>query len=203
MASNFQRFTSSYGNRRFATCYCWTQTASVENAVRHAVTADSGELRSFVLPEKKRERKGSIAAPTKRDFCDSCRSRGHFRYDVNRAKRFVNVNLDCVISNPEKVLRTPMVPSQRWLTAWTKRTCKCAQIYFHGWLWTVTHQTSSEKEPAVEWPEFMRFITNLFFPLLWYITAVIELYRPLRRCRIWRVRCMSPYTAFHIYKYVL
>ena len=84
------------------------------------VTADSGKLRSFVLREKKHEWKRSIAAPTKHNFYDCCRNTEHFRHSVERAKRFVNVHLHCIVSNMnrirkmsrlpplEKFLRTPM-----------------------------------------------------------------------------------------------
>ena len=33
----------------------------------------------------------------------SLRSRGHFRYGVERAKRFVNVHLHCIVSNMERI----------------------------------------------------------------------------------------------------
>jgi len=61
-----------------------------------------------------------IAVPTKCDFCDCCRNTGQFRFGVERAKRFVNVHLHCIVSNMnrinkmsrlpllEKSLRTPM-----------------------------------------------------------------------------------------------
>jgi len=113
--------------------------------------------------EKKDEWKRSIAAPTKRDFCDCCRSsrgvtgldaargkkqvwrpyvwtwdvsdivgtlwrpivirhpencaplgplriRGHFRYGVERAKRFVNVHLHCIVSNMERISKVSSLP---------------------------------------------------------------------------------------------
>jgi len=91
------------------------------------VTAGSGKLRSFVQCEKTHEWKRSIAALTKRDFCDCCRSRGHFRYDAERAKRFVNAHWHRIVSNMERIskvsslsppplekfLRTPMVALYR------------------------------------------------------------------------------------------
>ena len=102
MATNLQRFISSYGTRRVG-------HVTVEH--RHifgrkcceTVTSDSGKLRSFVLCEKRHEWKRSIAAPTKRDFCDCCRNMGHFRYGVERAKRFVNVHLHCIVSNMKRM----------------------------------------------------------------------------------------------------
>jgi len=138
------------------------------------VIANSGKLHSFVVLycaalqcEKKHEWKRSIAAPTKRDFCDCCRSsrgvtrldgargkkqvwhpyvwtwdlsdivgdlwrphsdsapgelcplsplvtpllsRGHFRYGVERAKRFVNVHWHRIVSNMESISKISSLP---------------------------------------------------------------------------------------------
>ena len=38
------------------------------------------------------------------------RSRGHFRYGVERAKRFVNVHWHCIVSNMERISKVSSLP---------------------------------------------------------------------------------------------
>jgi len=73
------------------------------------VTADSGKLRSFVLREK-HEWKRSIAAPTKRDFCDCSRNMGYFLFREERIKRFMNVHLHCIVSNMNRISKMLRLP---------------------------------------------------------------------------------------------
>jgi len=110
MATNLQRFTSSHGSRPFAT-YVIVERKHLWQKCFETVTADSGKLCSFVLGEKKHEWKRSIAAPTKRDYCDCCRDVEHFRFGVERGKRFVNVHLHCIISNMNRISKMSGFPS--------------------------------------------------------------------------------------------
>jgi len=72
-------------------------------------------------------------------------------------------------------------------------------MFAWGFEW-LSPQTFSDKEPAIEWPELdALFTTDLFFSLLWLITTFIELYRLIRQCRIWRVRCVRPHKDLHMH----
>jgi len=73
--------------------------------------------------------KTSISAPTKRDFCDCCRNTGYFRYGVEKAKRFVNVHLHCIVSNMNSISKIPSL-----LPPW-KNFCgrPCSQFIFSLW----------------------------------------------------------------------
>jgi len=53
-----------------------------------------------ILYRVKRSMREEVLLPTKRNFCDCCRNIGHFLYDVERVKHFVNVHLHC--QQPEK-----------------------------------------------------------------------------------------------------
>jgi len=106
----------------FAACDCWTQISFTGNAGRRDCWYSSSTPRSFMLCEKKREWKRSIAAPTKRNFCYYCCKHRAFSLWCVKGKAFCECpfalhrqqpekdkqNVDVALPL-EKILRTPMI----------------------------------------------------------------------------------------------
>ena len=100
MATNLQRFTTSYGSRHFVASCCWMQTASTAgNAARQWVLIGLSHAILYCVKRSMSENKTLL--PTKCNFCDSC-SRS-FSLWWERAKHFVNVHLHCIVNNLKRI----------------------------------------------------------------------------------------------------
>ena len=113
------RLQSLWVDCSIVTLHCVTLTKTWQQIFKGSVTVVG------ILPDVTVERRHvwQICAELcpHAPFVTPLRSRGHFRYDVERAKRFVNVHLHYIISNMakirkissfpllEKFLRTPML----------------------------------------------------------------------------------------------